>query len=96
MTLKENLTKLNVDETSDVTFTFEEGADVFHFNETHVETALEETEVADRLAEAITSGLEVSTEYGNNPLNQLRDSELLNGYQRGTGEFTEFVSSVIK
>ncbi len=96
MTLKENLTKLNLEDTSVVTFTFEEGTDVFHFNETHVDTALEETTVVDKLAEAITAGLEVATEYGHNPLNQLRDSELLNGYVRGTGEFTEFVSSVIK
>jgi len=96
MTLKENLTKLNLEDTSVVTFTFEEGTDVFHFNETHVDTALEETSVVDKLAEAITAGLEVSTEYGHNPLNQLRDSELLNGYVRGTGQFAEFVSSVIK
>ena len=96
MTLKENLTKLNLEDTSVVTFTFEEGTDVFHFNETHVDTALEETTVVDKLAEAITAGLEVTTEYGHNPLNQLRDSELLNGYVRGTGEFTEFVSSVIE
>ena len=96
MTLKDNLTKLNVDEESVVTFTFEEGTDVFHFNETHVETALEETTVVDKLEEAITSGLEVTTEYGHDPLNQLRDSELLNGYERGTGKFTEFVSSTIK
>ena len=96
MTLKENLDKLNLKDTSVVTFTFEEGTDVFHFNETHVDTALEETSVVDKLAEAITAGLEVATEYGHNPLDQLRDSELLNGYVRGTGEFTEFVSSVIK
>ena len=96
MTLKENLTKLNLEDTSVVTFTFEEGTDVFHFNETHVETALEETTVVDKLAEAITAGLEVATEYGHNPLNQLRDSELLNGYVRGAGQFAEFVSSVIK
>ena len=96
MTLKDNLTKLNVNEETVVTFTFEEGTDVFHFNETHVETALEETNVVDKLAEAITSGLEVTTEYGHNPLTQLRDSELLNGYERGTGQFTDFVSSTIK
>jgi hypothetical protein len=96
MTLKENLTKLNVNDDATVTFTLEEGADVFHFNETHVETAIEETSVVDKLAEAITSGLEVTTEYGDNPLNQLRDSELLNGYRRGTGQFTEFVSNTIK
>tara|TARA_A100001515_G_scaffold4296_1_gene4264 strand:+ start:569 stop:1051 length:483 start_codon:yes stop_codon:yes gene_type:complete len=96
MTLKDNLTKLNVNEETMVTFTFEEGTDVFHFNETHVETALEETNVVDKLAEAITSGLEVATEYGHNPLTQLRDSELLNGYERGTGQFTDFVSSTIK
>tara|TARA_R110000824_G_scaffold49636_2_gene139341 strand:+ start:1568 stop:2053 length:486 start_codon:yes stop_codon:yes gene_type:complete len=96
MNLQESLTQLDLDETSVVSFSFEEGTDVFHFNETHVETALEETTVVDKLAEAITSGLEVATEYGHNPLEHLRDSELLNGYQRGTGQFAEFVSSVIK
>ena len=96
MTLKENLTKLNVNDDATVTFTLEEGTDVFHFNETHVETAIEETNVVDKLAEAITAGLEVATEYGHDPLEQLRDSDLLEEYERGSGNFTEFVSNAIK
>ena len=96
MSLKESLENLNLTDDSVVTFTLEEGVDVFHFNETHVETAVEETVVIDKLAEVITSGLEVSTKWGDNPMEDLRDNGLLDEYQRGSGNFTEFVSSTIK
>ena len=41
----ENLKKLNLEEDAIVTLTYEEGADVFHFNETEIETAINETDV---------------------------------------------------
>ena len=98
MSLKEKLEL--VDDTVggvNVKFSYSAGTDVFHFNETHVETALSETDVVERLAEVITNtDVKVSTEYGDNPLNSLRDSELLEDYERGTYGFENFVAETIR
>ena len=80
------------DETQ-VTFEWEEGCDVFHYNETHVETALGETGAAAVLAEAITDG--VFYEKGNSILEEMREDGLLEDYERGDGYFTDFVAEVI-
>lgn len=96
MTLKDNLNNLDLTNDSIVTFTYEDGTDVFHFNETHVETALSETDVVERLATVTTSGLNVSTEYGESPIEVLRDRELLEDYERGSFAFEEFVADTIR
>ena len=80
------------DETT-VNFSWEEGCDVFHYNETHVETALGETGAAYVLAEAITEG--VFYEKGNSVLEEMRDDGLLDEYERGDEAFTDFVAEVI-
>ena len=80
------------DETT-VNFSWEEGCDVFHYNETHVETALGETGAAAVLAEAITEG--VFYEKGNSILEEMRDDGLLEDYERGDEAFTDFVAEVI-
>ena len=79
------------DETT-VNFSWEEGCDVFHYNETHVETALSETGAAYALAEAITEG--VFYEKGNSVLEEMRDDGLLDEYERDGG-FVDFVAEVI-
>jgi len=79
------------DETT-VNFSWEEGCDVFHYNETHVETALGETGAAYALAEAITEG--VFYEKGNSVLEEMRDDGLLDEYERDGG-FVDFVAEVI-
>jgi len=79
------------DETQ-VTFEWEEGCDVFHYNETHVETAMSETGAAYALAEAITEG--VFYEKGNSVLEEMREDGLLDEYERDGG-FTDFVAEVI-
>ena len=79
------------DETT-VNFSWEEGCDVFHYNETHVETALGETGAAYALAEAITEG--VFYEKGNSVLEEMRDDGLLDEYERDGG-FVDFVFEVI-
>ncbi len=82
------------DETT-VNFSWEEGCDVFHYNETHVETAMSETGAAAVLAEAITEKFGVFYEKGNSILDEMREDGLLDEYERGEGYFTDFVAEVI-
>ena len=96
MSLKNNLNNLDLTNNSTVTFTYESGTDVFHFNETHVDTALSETDVVSRLASVVTSGLNVKTQYGDSPIETLRDSDLLEDYERGSFAFEEFVADTIR
>lgn len=96
MSLKNSLNNLDLTNDSTVTFTYEDGTDVFHFNETHVDTALAETDVVERLAVVATSGLNVSTEYGDSPIEVLREHDLLEDYERGSFAFEEFVAEAIR
>tara|TARA_R110001583_G_scaffold54878_6_gene167550 strand:+ start:394 stop:981 length:588 start_codon:yes stop_codon:yes gene_type:complete len=96
VSLKNNLNNLDLTNNSTVTFTYEDGTDVFHFNETHVDTALSETDVVERLASVTTSGLNISTQYGESPIEVLRGRELLEGYERGSFAFEEFVAEAIR
>ena len=66
------------DETT-VNFSWEEGCDVFHYNETHVETAMGETGAAYVLAEAITDQFSALYGKGNSVLDEMRDDGLLDG-----------------
>ena len=80
-----------------VTFVYEDGCDVVHFNETHVETALAETDTVNRLAEAIVSGVVIE----GNPLSSIREQGLLDGYERedmmaDLGRFQTYVAQAIK
>ena len=96
MSLKENLSSVALDDNAVVEFSYEQGADVFHFNETHVETAISETDVVDRVAEVATSGLPVTTAYGDALLDVLREASLLEGYERGSHAFEEYVADAIR
>ena len=82
------------DETT-VKFSWEEGCDVFHYNETHVETALGETGAASVLAEAITDRFSAFYAKGNSILDTMREDGLLDDYERGDEAFTDFVAEVI-
>ena len=57
MSLYKKIKSLGVEDDTAVTFSFEDGCDVFHFNETHIETAMSNTGIAYSLAEAITQGV---------------------------------------
>ncbi len=75
------------DEDQVVKFVYEDGCDVFHFNETHVETALEETDTVSRLSEALASGIA----FEDDPLDDMRTEGLLDDYERAEmREFSEF------
>ena len=92
-TFYDKIKALGADDETTVNFSWEEGCDVFHYNETHVETALGETNAAYELAEAITEG--VFYEKGNPILDEMREDGLLDDYERGDEAFTDFVAEVI-
>jgi hypothetical protein len=94
MSLYKKIKALGVEDNVSVNFSREEGAEVFHFNETHIETAMSETGFAYALAEAITSG--ILYESGNEILDEMRTEGLLDDYERGDEAFTDFVSEVIE
>jgi len=77
-----------------VTFVYEDGCDVMHFNETHVDTAMAETDTVNRLAEAIVSGVVIE----GNPLSSMREQGLLDGYEREgmPSGFQEYVAQTIE
>ena len=91
-TFYDKIKALGATDETQVTFEWEEGCDVFHYNETHVETAMSETGAAYALAEAITEG--VFYEKGNSVLEEMREDGLLDEYERDGG-FTDFVAEVI-
>jgi len=93
----EKLKSLNLKEDAIVTLSYSEGTDVFVHNESEVETALENTHVVDAYATLIsTPGLDVRTEYGDSPIETLRDSDLLDEYPRDFSGFSEFVAEAIR
>tara|TARA_R100000030_G_scaffold94199_1_gene80866 strand:- start:59 stop:526 length:468 start_codon:yes stop_codon:yes gene_type:complete len=94
MSLYKKIKALGVEDDTMVNFSYEDGCDVFHFNETHIETAMSETGFAYTLAEAITSG--VLYDNGNEILEEMRTADLLEEYERGDEAFTDFVSEVIE
>ncbi len=80
-----------------VKFVYEDGCDVFHFNETHIETALQETNTVARLAEALASGIR----FQDDPLDDLRTEGLLEDYERSplgrdSTAFSEYLSETIQ
>ena len=93
MSLYKKIRSLGVKDEGSVTFTLEEGADVLHYTENEVETAMGETGFAYTLAEAITQGVLYNN--GNQILEEMRAEELLEEYDRGDESFTDFVAEVI-
>jgi len=95
MSITNTLKSLNLEPDSLVTLTYSEGTDVFVHNETEVETALAETDVVNTFSELIaTPGLNVTTAYGGNVLQALRDDGHLEDYDRD-GDFGGYLSEVI-
>ena len=95
-TILEKIRNLNLDDDAVVTLTCEEGCDVFHFNETEIETALSETGVVENFAELLaTPGLNVQDSWsGDSVLQSLREQDLLEDYERD-GDFAGFLTEVI-
>lgn len=95
MSIIKKLQSLNLSADTEVSLSYSDGADVFVHNETEVEDALSETDVVSTFAELIaTRGLRVSTQFGGNVLERLREDELLDDYKRD-GDFATFLADVI-
>ena len=91
------LAALNLDENAIATLTYEDGADVFHFNESEIDTALSETDVVEQLAELIaTPKLRALDTYtGALILDSLRAEDMLDDYDRGDECFAEYLTDTI-
>ena len=93
----DNLREMNLDPTTQVNLSYSDGIDVVHCHGTHVEEAVEQTDVVQRVAEVITTpGINIQGEYGGDPLDSLRDSMLLEDYPRDHSGFAEFVADVMR
>jgi hypothetical protein len=96
LSVYDTLRKINPNEDTLVTLTYSEGTDVFVHNETEVETALSETSVIDSFCELIaTPGLRASDRWGNSVLEQFRDNDLLEEYERDF-TFAEFLGETVR
>lgn len=92
-----NLREMNLDPSTEVKLSYSDGIDVVHCHGTHVEDAVEQTDVVERVAEVITTtGIKIEGEYGGNPLDSLRDSMLLDEYPRDFSGFADFVADVMR
>ena len=95
MSITQRLKGLDLDENAMVTLTYSEGVDVFVHNETEVETAIAETDVISTFSELIAvPRLQVTTQYGGNVLERLREDDLLDDYDRD-GDFGAYLNEVI-
>lgn len=96
MSIFETLTSMNLAPDTKVSLSYSEGTDVLHYNETEIETALRETDVVSTLADLVaTPGLSVTTQYGGDVLESLRDDGLLEDYERGSFSFSEYITETI-
>ena len=96
MSILKRLQSLNLSDDAMVTLTFEEGADVFHFNESEVEDAINETSVISEFASLIAnSKLDARNQWCGNVIEHLREQMLLDDYERGSFEFEEYLADTI-
>ena len=96
MSIASKLKSLKIKPDTMVTLIYSDGTNVFVHNETEIEDALAETDVVQTFSTLVTTpGLQVFNGYGDNILEELRDSGHLDDYTRGSFEFEEFVSEVV-
>ena len=70
------LKELNLSPETKVSLSYTGGTDCFVYNETEIETALEETDVVDVFASLVSKiGLNLTDNYGNNVIDSLVDAE---------------------
>ena len=96
MTFTKKLQSLNLPEDSLVTLTYEDGTDVFHYNESEIDTAISETTVISEFVSLISnSRLKASHRWCGNVLEHLRDNHYLEDDERGSYEFEEYLADTI-
>ena len=97
MSVLKRLQSLNLSDDTVIRLTYEEGTDVFHFNETEIETALSETSVVNEFATLIAnSKLDVRNRWSGNILQHLREEDYLEDYERGSYEFEDYLADTIR
>jgi hypothetical protein len=95
MTLIDKLKNLNIPDSEIITLKYCDGTEVFVHNETEIETALSETDVVQQLGNLLsTPGLKVNTMWGDNILEELRNDDLLDSYQRDN-TFEDFLAATL-
>ena len=83
MSIYKKLQSLNLTQDSMISLRYSEGADVFVHNETEIDTAMSETDVINRFSELVaTPGLRAQTRWGEDIIQELRDSGFLEEYER--------------
>ena len=96
MSIYDTLRKLRLGNSAVATLTYSEGTSVFVHNETEIEAALSGTAVVEAFSELIaTPGLQAHDQWGNNVLEELRDNELLDEYERDF-TFAKFLNNTIR
>jgi len=96
MSVVKRLKSLNLPEGTMVTLTYEEGADVFVYNETEVEDAMNETSVINEFAALIAhSKLDARNRWNGNVVQHLREQEYLEAYERGSFGFEEYLAETL-
>jgi len=96
MSVVKRLKSLNLPEDAMINLTFEEGADVFHFNETEVEDAINETSVISEFASLIANTkLDARNRWSGNVIEHLREQEYLEAYERGSHGFEEYLADTL-
>jgi hypothetical protein len=97
MSFTEKLKSLRTAPNAMATLTYSEGTDVFLMNEDEVDTALSNTDVVEQFAELVTTpGLTVTTPFGTNIIQELRNGGFLDEYERGSFSFSEFIGETIR
>ena len=96
MSVIKRLQSLNLPDDAMVTLKFEEGADVFHFNESEVEDTMNETNVVNEYAALIAhSKLDARNRFSGNVLEHLRAQDFLDDYERGSFGFEEYLAETL-
>lgn len=96
MTTITKLQSLRLADDAMLTLTYEEGADVFHYTGNEVEDAIGETSVIQEFASLISdSKLDARNSWHGNILEYLRGEDLLEDYERGSGNFDEYLAEVL-
>ena len=96
MSVVKRLQSLNLSEDAMITLTREEGTDVFVYNETEVEDAMNETSVIHDFASLIANTkLDARNQWSGNIIQHLRDNEYLEEYERGSFAFEDFLAEIL-
>ena len=98
VTIIDTINNLDVTDDTIVTLRYEDSHEGWHSTGELEDDAVMETNTANAIAELITDKvLQVRTTFGDETaIDSLRDAGLLDEYERGSFEFEEFITDVIK